>query len=134
MTARTAWVGLGSNLDGVADGVSVSRLEMLRRAVAAIAKDAVLAPSELRGSHVLESRAIDPTQPNYLNAAVSFTTPAEPRQILASLLAIENKLGRVRVRPGGSRTIDLDLLAATDETGIEIEYDEPGLQLPHPGR
>lgn len=132
MTPSTAWVALGSNLDGVIDGRVVDRRAMLRAAVAAIADDEELGARELRRSHVVESRALDPEQPSYLNAAIAFTTAAAPAIVLGRLLVIEGRLGRVRLRAADSRTIDLDLIAMTDRDGVVLVIDAPGLHLPHP--
>lgn len=68
-------------------------------------------------------------QPKYLNQVFLLQTWIEPPQLLASLLEIERRLGRVRT-PGekwGPRTIDLDLVLY----GTRI-VDEPGLTVPHP--
>jgi 2-amino-4-hydroxy-6-hydroxymethyldihydropteridine diphosphokinase len=50
------------------------------------------------------------------------------RELLARLLAVEQRFGRIR-SPGehGPRTLDLDLLLYGDEV-----IDEPGLAVPHP--
>lgn len=56
-------------------------------------------------------------------------TTLSARALLDALLAIEQRLGRVRV-PGekwGPRTIDLDVLLYGDAV-----IDEPGLTVPHP--
>ena len=68
-------------------------------------------------------------QPRFLNGAAELETSLGPRELLARLLAIERRLGRVRgVGPRfGPRTIDLDLLLY----GTAI-IDEQGLQVPHP--
>ena len=68
-------------------------------------------------------------QPRFLNAAALVETELSPRELLARLLEIESRLGRIRgVGPRfGPRTIDLDLLLYGEET-----VDEPGLTLPHP--
>jgi len=50
------------------------------------------------------------------------------RELLDTLLAVEQDLGRVREGPRyGPRTIDLDLLLYGDAVVAE-----PGLELPHP--
>jgi 2-amino-4-hydroxy-6-hydroxymethyldihydropteridine diphosphokinase len=114
-----AYVGLGANLG--------DRESTLRGAVEALgAEDGieVVAVSKLRET--------DPVgvgeQPLYLNGAVALETTLTARELLESLLAVEQRFGRIRV-PGehGPRTLDLDLLLYGDE-----EIDEPGLTLPHP--
>ena len=49
------------------------------------------------------------------------------RELLESLLAIENERGRERPYPNAPRSLDLDLLLFGDAT-----IDEPGLIVPHP--
>jgi 2-amino-4-hydroxy-6-hydroxymethyldihydropteridine diphosphokinase len=68
-------------------------------------------------------------QPRFLNGVVELATELSPQELLARLLAIEMRLGRVRGQGPrfGPRTIDLDLLLYDEET-----VDEPGLTLPHP--
>jgi 2-amino-4-hydroxy-6-hydroxymethyldihydropteridine diphosphokinase len=67
-------------------------------------------------------------QPRFLNGAVALDTELRPRELLALLLAVERRLGRVRAGSRwGPRTIDLDLLVYGNEV-----VDEPGLSVPHP--
>ena len=68
-------------------------------------------------------------QPRFVNGVVQLGTELSPRELLARLLTIETRLGRVRGQGPrfGPRTIDLDLLLYGEET-----VDEPGLTLPHP--
>jgi len=113
-----AFVGIGSNLG--------DREEHLRRAVELLAAEdeiSVLASSQLR-----ETEPIGPVaQGPFLNGAVQLETELGPRELLERLLAIEERLGRVRRERFGPRTIDLDLLVYEDAV-----VDEPGLTLPHP--
>jgi 2-amino-4-hydroxy-6-hydroxymethyldihydropteridine diphosphokinase len=71
-------------------------------------------------------------QPNYsdppfINAVVALETNIKPEDLLHMLLAIENKLGRIRTAQNAPRTIDLDLLAYGQEI-IASDF----LHLPHP--
>ena len=68
-------------------------------------------------------------QPRFLNGVAELATELSPWALLARLLAIETRLGRVRGQGPrfGPRTIDLDLLLYGEQT-----VDEPGLTLPHP--
>ncbi|GAB2505014.1 2-amino-4-hydroxy-6-hydroxymethyldihydropteridine diphosphokinase [Arenimonas alkanexedens] len=68
-------------------------------------------------------------QPPFLNAVVELRTRITAPVLLASLLEIEARFGRVRseAERWGPRTIDLDLLTYGDAV-----IDEPGLTLPHP--
>jgi 2-amino-4-hydroxy-6-hydroxymethyldihydropteridine diphosphokinase len=69
----------------------------------------------------------DPTQPWYINGAVSVATSLEPIALLALLNRIESEFGRVRTAQNGPRTLDLDLLAH----GCRL-IDSPSLTIPHP--
>lgn len=68
-------------------------------------------------------------QPAFLNAVVELRTRMPAKVLLESLLAIEERFGRVRSDADrwGPRVLDLDLLAYGDAV-----VDEPGLTLPHP--
>jgi 2-amino-4-hydroxy-6-hydroxymethyldihydropteridine diphosphokinase len=68
-------------------------------------------------------------QGNYLNGVAEIETTLEPHDLLATLQAIEARLGRDRdnERHWGPRTCDLDLLLLD-----EAVLDTPDLTLPHP--
>lgn len=66
-------------------------------------------------------------QPVYLNGAAVGWSEAEPRVLMAQLLAIERARGRIRPFPGAPRTLDLDLILFGD-----LVLDEAGLIVPHP--
>ena len=114
----TAFVGIGSNLG--------DREANLRRAIELLSAEdgiEVIAVSELR-----ETEPVGPVEQGpFLNGAVQVETSLGPRELLGRLLALENRLGRVRSERWGPRTIDLDLLLY----GVE-SIEEPGLTVPHP--
>jgi 2-amino-4-hydroxy-6-hydroxymethyldihydropteridine diphosphokinase len=66
-------------------------------------------------------------QPRFLNGAAVGTCALSARELLDSLLAIEQDLGRTRPYPAAPRTVDLDLVLYDDAV-----IDEPGLTVPHP--
>ena len=114
-----AYVGLGANLG--------ERERTIRAAVEALGRE--------QGVQVVEVSALRETepvgvvgQPPFLNGAVALETTLPARELLARLLAIEERFGRLRV-PGehGPRTLDLDLLLYGDD-----EIGQPGLTVPHP--
>jgi 2-amino-4-hydroxy-6-hydroxymethyldihydropteridine diphosphokinase len=114
-----AYVGLGANLG--------DRAVTLERAI-----DLLDARTGIDVVAVSAFRETDPVgyldQPQFLNAAVALETSLAPPQLLATLLDVERKLGRVREGPRyGPRTVDLDLLLMDD-----LVLDEPDLELPHP--
>jgi 2-amino-4-hydroxy-6-hydroxymethyldihydropteridine diphosphokinase len=114
-----AYVGLGANLG--------DRTATLARALELLADEPrieVLAVSSFRETEPVG--ILD--QPRFLNAAAAIETLLAPRELLATLLEVERRLGRKREGPRyGPRTVDLDLLLIEGVT-----LDEPGLTLPHP--
>lgn len=66
-------------------------------------------------------------QPDFINAVAAVDTTLEPLALLAELLALEARHGRIRVAPLAARTLDLDLLLH----GTTV-MDGTNLQLPHP--
>lgn len=71
--------------------------------------------------------AIQPAQPDFLNAACTFETDFTPHDLLNALQEIERELGK---RPKGKndpRPIDLDILLFG-----EVASSDPRLLLPHP--
>lgn len=86
-----------------------------------------------RGSRLYRGPALrlrgSPPQPDYVNGAVLIEELglAVP-DIVRTLLAIEQRLGRIRSEQWGPRVIDLDLLLAADQSS-----DDSYAQVPHPG-
>jgi 2-amino-4-hydroxy-6-hydroxymethyldihydropteridine diphosphokinase len=66
-------------------------------------------------------------QPAFYNQALCIETALSPQDLMATLLSIEQAMGRARLIPLGPRTIDLDILYY-NQTIIET----PGLIIPHP--
>lgn len=109
-------IALGSNVG--------NRVVHLRNAVAALAGVVTVeALSSLWETEPVGLRA----QPMFLNAALRGRTARPARVLLATLMDIEERLGRHRRVPNGPREIDLDLIAYD-----ALILDEPGLTLPHP--
>jgi 2-amino-4-hydroxy-6-hydroxymethyldihydropteridine diphosphokinase len=65
-------------------------------------------------------------QPDFVNAVALLTSALSPRELLAELLALEARHGRVRGERNGPRTLDLDLLLLGDQV-----VHETGLEVPH---
>ena len=118
--SNRVYVGVGANLG--------TPRETIAAALALLDQE-----SDVELVAVSTLRETDPVgyeeQPRFLNGVVQLGTELSPRELLARLLAIETRLGRVRGQGPrfGPRTIDLDLLLYGEET-----VDEPGLTLPHP--
>jgi 2-amino-4-hydroxy-6-hydroxymethyldihydropteridine diphosphokinase len=110
-----AVIGLGSNLGD-------------RRALLAEAVRALGAVGHVgRVSPLYETAPVGPPQPPFLNAALVLTTDLEPLALLDALLAIERRLGRVRLERWGPRLVDLDILWSADGA-----FDSERLTVPHP--
>ena len=114
-----ACIGLGANLGDPAAA--------LREAFDALSR--LPATRLLAASRLYRTPAWGRTdQPDYVNAAALLETALAPQALLAALLEIERRAGRVRDgHRWGPRTLDLDLLLYDDRV-----IDLPGLRVPHP--
>ncbi len=63
----------------------------------------------------------------FLNCVVALETTETSEQLMASLLHIEQQMGRQRIQKKGPRTIDIDILLFD-----EAILDSPALTIPHP--
>jgi 2-amino-4-hydroxy-6-hydroxymethyldihydropteridine diphosphokinase len=113
---NTVYLSLGSNIGDRAANLAsaIARLEALGK---------VLAVSSYYETEPVEVTA----QPWFLNCVVALETKQMPRQLIASLLDLEQQMGRRRVQKKGPRTIDIDILLFGDSV-----LDVPGLTVPHP--
>src|SRR5205085_9458587 len=66
-------------------------------------------------------------QPWFLNRAVAVQTELMPKQFLGRVMALEQAMGRRRVRPKGPRNIDIDVLLFGNAV-----IDTRDLVVPHP--
>lgn len=117
----TAFIGLGSNLG--------DREENIRAALDLLGKCEGIKVA--RVSSLLESAPVNcpPGAGAFLNGAARLETSLTPRELLASLLEVERKLGRDRFgqERNAPRTLDLDLLLYGD-----VVMQDDALTLPHP--
>ena len=114
---HTAYVALGSNL-GDKEGNLRRALELLEERGVEVVKTSTFICTEPYGVT---------DQPQFLNGVCQVRTSLAPLALLHILLAIEQEMGRVRLRHWGERNIDLDLLLYED-----VVMDTPELTLPHP--
>jgi 3-oxoacyl-[acyl-carrier protein] reductase len=117
--ASTCFIGLGSNLG--------DRQAALDQALAALQEHERISVVQVSTYYETDPVGGPPDAPLFLNAVVEIETDLEPRQLLAVLMDIERRLGRVRGKKNEPRTIDLDLLLYDD-----LIADEPDLTIPHP--
>ncbi len=114
---HTAYIALGSNLG--------DKEANLRQALKLLAEQGIIIK---KVSRFLATEPYGVTdQPTFLNGACCVETILPPLELLAALLAVENKMGRVRLRHWGERNIDLDLLLYEN---VIMETEK--LRLPHP--
>jgi len=113
-----AYIGLGSNL-GDKEANIKRALELLN------------ASSGVRVKRVASLYRTAPVgftgQDWFINTVAEVETGLGPHDLLALLLAVEKKLGRVRTVRWGPRTVDLDLLLFGEE-----RITTPDLTVPHP--
>jgi 2-amino-4-hydroxy-6-hydroxymethyldihydropteridine diphosphokinase len=94
---------------------------------------------DLRAGSVLAVSSVYETAPLYVedqqsfyNAVLSIDTPLAPSGLLALSKSIEAEIGRIPRQRYGPREIDIDVLAAFDDTGELIRVNEDDIELPHP--
>jgi len=111
------YIGLGSNMG--------DREEHLRFGISELEK--------IGGCKVLQVSGFVNTAPfgfkeqgDFLNACLKLETLMTPHELLASLLHIEDKRGRIRDVRWGPRTIDLDILLYDD-----VIISDESLRIPH---
>ncbi len=121
MAALRAWIGLGANL-GDAAGTLAGAIDAI---------DALPCTQVVRVSSLYRSAPVDAQGPDFVNAVAEVETTLSPCALLGQLLAIEAAEGRQRPYRNAPRTIDLDLLLASDVDG-PLRIDTPSLALPHP--
>lgn len=81
-----------------------------------------------RASSIYETAAWGITeQPNFLNQVLLVETKLSAEKALQRILAIENKMGRIRTQKNASRIIDIDILFFNNEI---IKQED--LTIPHP--
>ncbi len=117
MSKHKAYIALGSNL-GDREANIRQALQLLQEEGLKLVRVSSLITTEPYG--VLD-------QPRFLNGVCEVETELEAVELLRLLLAVEQRLGRVRVRHWGERNIDLDLLLFDDQV---LRTEE--LTLPHP--
>lgn len=115
-----AFVALGSNLG--------DREAAIRGALAELESEPGIAVTSV--STLIDTEPVGfLDQPRFLNGVAAVETELSARDLLALLLDVERRFGRLRegVPLQGPRTLDLDLVLYDD-----AEIDEPGLTVPHP--
>jgi 2-amino-4-hydroxy-6-hydroxymethyldihydropteridine diphosphokinase len=118
LAARTAYLGLGSNIG--------DRYDHLNRAIRGL-RDRGLIIEAVSSTYETAPVGEILDQPDFLNAAVRVSTDLEPEPLLDVLKAVEADHGRQAGLPRHSpREIDIDLLLLGD-----VEFESERLSLPH---
>ena len=113
-----AFIGAGANLG--------EPVRQIRQAKDALQKSPGV--KFLGASSFYRTQPVGPiAQPPFVNAVFSLEYGMSPQDLLALLLSVEEKMGRIRRERWGPRVIDLDLLFF-DEAIISGQ----GLEVPHP--
>ena len=119
MSDKIAYIGIGSNLG--------DRLGYIQQSVTML--------SSFVGIDVLETSGFYETEPYgfkeqnwFVNAIIKIKTTLLPIDLLHACQSVEEKLGRVRGKKWGPRTIDLDILFYDD-----LVVNSDILTIPHPG-
>jgi 2-amino-4-hydroxy-6-hydroxymethyldihydropteridine diphosphokinase len=115
-----AVLSLGANLG--------DRAGTLRGAMVALGGEGLVARSTL-----YETPPWGPVeQPPYLNAIAIVRGPRDAAGWLALAHEIEQAAGRTRDVRWGPRTLDVDVVAVTEDDGSPVLSDDAALTLPHP--
>lgn len=114
-----AYIGIGSNLGDR----KANALEAIDR----VAK--LQATRVVRASSLYESEPLGDAKTWFVNAVIEIETDFAPDALLKKLKAIEEAMGRKRVKGKrwGSRIIDLDILLCDGEV-----VEKRSLKVPHP--
>eukprot|EP00124_Ichthyophonus_hoferi_P000634 Ihof_evm5s25 gene=Ihof_evmTU5s25 len=116
LNSHTVFVAIGANLGQRATHIKNACREL-----------ELLSTTTIVTSFLYETSAayvID--QPPFLNGVVKISTTLAPENLLKALKDIEARLGRIKTRRYGERTIDLDIILYDD-----INFDIPILTIPH---
>jgi 2-amino-4-hydroxy-6-hydroxymethyldihydropteridine diphosphokinase len=113
------YIGIGSNLG-----------DRRANAVEAVARVKALPSTKVvRSSSFYESEPLGDAKTWFVNSVIELETELAPAQLLKQLLAIEEAMGRKRVKGKrwGSRIIDLDILLVDQDV-----IAKKSLKVPHP--
>lgn len=114
---HSAYLLIGGNL-----GKRVHNLKIAKKLIAAEVGTIGIASS------VYETAAWGITeQPHFLNQVLKIETKLSARELMDTILSIENRMGRIRTEKNAARIIDIDILFFNDNI-----INTPGLVIPHP--
>lgn len=119
MNATTCYIGLGSNLNDPYQQI-VKAIELIGQ---------LPDTNVIKQSSFYKNPPFGPIkdQDDFVNAAIEIETLLPAQKLMAALLDIEQKQGRVRAIKWGPRVLDCDILLYGDEV-----IDTPTVKAPHP--
>ncbi|MCS3795329.1 2-amino-4-hydroxy-6-hydroxymethyldihydropteridine diphosphokinase [Niastella sp. OAS944] len=101
------------------------RLQNLHQAISLLS--AAVGPV-IQQSAVYETAAWGKTdQPAFLNQALLLTSRLSARELIVTVLSVEEEMGRHRTEKFGPRVIDIDIMFYNEDV-----INEPHLTIPHP--
>jgi len=86
----------------------------------------------VKQSSLIETKPVGPIEQDlFINAVIEISTSLTPQELLATCLAVEEQIGRVRTQRWGPRTIDLDILLFADRiiAGANLKIPHPELSM-----
>ena len=120
---KTCYLGLGGNLSNELGTPS----EHIAKAIASLSAHPQI--EQVRASSLYASKPMGPQdQPDFINAVVELQTSLSAQQLLEVCQHLEQQAQRVRLRRGGERSLDVDVLLYGDES-----VSTRTLTVPHPG-
>jgi 2-amino-4-hydroxy-6-hydroxymethyldihydropteridine diphosphokinase len=114
---KLVYLSLGSNLG--------DREKYLREAISRLGDLGVI--KQVSAFYETQPVEVQTEQPWFLNCALAMETELVPLEFLRGMLAVEQSMGRIRTKPKGPRTIDIDIVFFGDDV-----LNTPELTIPHP--
>jgi 2-amino-4-hydroxy-6-hydroxymethyldihydropteridine diphosphokinase len=114
---KLVYLSLGSNLG--------DREKYLREAISRLGDLGVI--KQVSAFYETQPVEVQTEQPWFLNCALAMETELVPLEFLRGMLAVEQSMGRIRTKPKGPRTIDIDIVFFGDDV-----VNTPELTVPHP--
>jgi 2-amino-4-hydroxy-6-hydroxymethyldihydropteridine diphosphokinase len=114
---KLVYLSLGSNLG--------DREKYLREAISRLRDLGVI--RQISAFYETQPVEVQTEQPWFLNCALAMETDLVPLEFLRGMLAVEQSMGRIRTKPKGPRTIDIDIVFFGDDV-----LNTPELTIPHP--
>ncbi len=117
---RTAYLGLGSNLN--------DRAENLGRAISILYHHMDIRLKKVSRFYEMDAVSFAP-QPSYLNAVIEIATSLSAEDLLKLTQSIEKQMGRTQKGQWQARNIDIDILLMEDEMLCSEDLNIPHLGL-----